>query len=268
MSAWVHTLVLFLLVLVGGAPEPARDGSRSAPAAPDREARARAIVDRAIEAHGGLEAWRHKKDVVFSTTWTHYRAGRPRFSSRYRVMFPTTPGPRRARIEAEENGKPVLMGVSGSRSWFVVGGAPHEDTASLVANRAFVRKAYALLALPFMLDDPGYRFVYDGHEVRGGQDVDRVQVEQGLEPPMLLLFDSSTGRLTGAGSTVSDRPTTMLGDAHDFEVVDGIAIPTSQTYDRVDPATGAVTRALEVTIETVRFDNGLPARMFEPPAAP
>src|SRR5262245_50818749 len=108
MGAWIHTLIFFLMALVGGAPDTATTARFTGPPAPDAEAHARAIIRRAIDAQGGVEAWRLKKDVAFNTTWTHYRDGRPSFSSRYRVIFPTTAGPRRVVIEAEENGKPVL----------------------------------------------------------------------------------------------------------------------------------------------------------------
>ncbi|MGH9868197.1 MAG: hypothetical protein ACREAA_08550 [Candidatus Polarisedimenticolia bacterium] len=272
MSAWVHTFVAFLVcTLTGVAQQPdhvLRPDTYARGPATEAEAHAHRIIERAIRAHGGREAWQGKKDASFTTTWTHYQQGRPRFSSRYVVKFPTTPGPRRVIVEAEENGKPVIMGMSGVRSWFVVGGEPRDDAASLRANRAFVKKAYGLLAVPFMLDDPSCRFLYDGHEVRGGIDMDRVRAECGLEPSTLLLFESHDGRLAGLGSAVTSPPTSTLGEAHDYEVVQGIAIPRMQTFDRVDPSTGEVSRALSVSVHDVRFDNGFPAEMFEPPAVP
>src|SRR5438093_7815075 len=126
----------------------------SIPAPPSADVRARQIIERAVSAHGGLQAWLSKKDASFSTIWTHYNGGQPSFSSRYVVKFPIAPGPVPTVVEGDENGKPVLMGVSGSRSWFLVGGERYDDVESLKANRAFVRKAYGLLALPFRLDDP------------------------------------------------------------------------------------------------------------------
>ena len=225
------------------------------------------MVQRAIEAHGGLKAWEGMQDASFDTTWTHYRAGRRSFSTRYRIKFPTS-GPMRAIIEGEENGKPVLMGVSGSRSWFLVGDERREDLESLKANRAFVRWAYALLALPFRLDDPSYRFVHDGEEVRAGALVDRVRVEHGLDPPILYLFDRDSGRLAGLGSMVTDPPTFTVGEAHDLEAVEGILIPRTQVFDRVDPSTGSRTRALSVTVDDVRFRNNFPEATFQPPPVP
>lgn len=227
--------------------------------------KAREIVERAISAHGGRQAWLGKRDAVFSTTWTHYRAGQPRFTSRYVVKFPIADGPVRTVVEGEENGKPVVMGVSGSRSWFFVGGERYEDVDSLRANRAFVKKAYGLLAVPFRLEDPSYSLTYDGQEVRFGSVVDRVRVEHGLEPATLYLFDRKSGRLVGMGSAVADPPTFTVSDYVDFIEVDGIVIPRTLVVNRVDMATGGRPRALTVSVDQVKFRNGLPSETFEPP---
>jgi hypothetical protein len=226
---------------------------------------ARKIVDRAILAHGGRQAWLRKKDASFDTTWTHYRAGRPALVSRYVVKFPIASGPVPAIVETEENGKPVLMGASGSRSWFLVGQERHDDVESLKTNRAFVQRAQRLLALPFRLDDPSCSLAYDGEQVRSGVLVDRVKALNGLEPPGLYLFERETGRLVGMGSEVADPPTSMESDLYDFDEVDGILIPRTQVFDRVDPVTGGRSRALTVSVDRVRFDNGFPPETFEPP---
>ena len=228
---------------------------------------ARRIIERAIAAHGGRQAWLGKKDALFSTTWTHYAGGQPSFTSRYVVKFPIAAGPVPTVVEGDENGRPVLMGVSGSRSWFMVGGERYEDVESLKANRAFVRKAYGLVALPFRLDDPAVEMSYDGEEVRAGAVVDRVKVVSGLEPAGLFLFDRDTGRLAGMGSEVSNPPTATVSDYTDFAQVDGILIPRRQVFDRVDARTGGRSRILTVRIDTVRFDNGFTAATFEPPPA-
>jgi hypothetical protein len=274
VSAWVHTLYFVFLAFLGGLPMPSA-GHVSAKALAqirmamhgrdDAETRGRALVERAIEAHGGREAWLGKHDVSFSTTWTHYRDGKARFSTRYVVKFPTDPSAARGVVLADENGKPVVMGISGSRSWFFVGEEAHEDAESLKANRAFVKKAVMLLAVPFLLDDASYRVRYDGHEVRGGVEVDRVRVEHGLDPTAYLLFETSSGRFAGMGSVVADVPTTTLGEAHDHEMVQGILIPRTQSFDRVDLISGEVTRAMSVTVDAVRFNNGFTEATFEPP---
>ncbi len=248
------------LAVTGGAPPPLG----SVPGA-DGETRARSILARAMQAHGGRQAWLGKKDAVFETTWTAWREGQPSVTSRYVVKFPIAPGPVTAVVEGEENGKPVLMGASGSRSWFLVGEERYEDVESLKANRAFVRRAQGLLAMPFRLDDPSYSLSYDGEQVRAGALVDRVQVRHGLEPPGLYLFDRETGRLAGMGSEVADPPTAMVSDLSDFEEVDGILIPHTQVFDRVDAVSGRRSRALIVSVDGVRFHNGLPPETFEPP---
>jgi hypothetical protein len=232
------------------------------------ESRGRQIIERAIAAHGGRQAWLLKKDAVYDTTWTHYRSGRPVTSSRYIVKFPIASGQVTAIVESEENGKPVLMGASGSRSWFLVGQERREDLESLKANRAFVRRAQGLLALPFRLDDPSYSLAFDGEQIRAGALVDRVKAQNGLEPPSLYLFDRETGRLVGMGSEVADPPTAIVSDYYDFEEMDGILIPRTQVFDRVDPVSGGRSRALTVSVDRVRFDNGLPPATFEPPAVP
>jgi len=243
---------------------PERAGA-SIPQPVKGDQRARQIIERAVIAHGGRQAWLSKKDASFSTTWTHYTGGLPSFSSRYVVKFPIAAGPVPTVVEGDENGKPVLMGVSGSRSWFMVGGERFDDVDSLKANRAFVRKAYGLVALPFRLDDPAIDIAYDGEEVRAGAVVDRVRVTSGLEPSGLYLFDRETGRLAGMGSEVASPPTATVSDYTDFAQMDGILIPRRQVFDRVDMTTGGRSRILTVRIDTVRFDNGFAPDIFEPP---
>jgi len=230
--------------------------------------KAREIVERAVAVHGGLDVWLGKKDAAFTTTWTRYDEGRPVSSSRYLVKFPVDPGPVRTVVESQENGKPVLMGVSGNRSWFIVGDRRYDDLDSLKANRAFVRKVYDLLALPFRLDDPSCEILYDGQEVRAGAVVDRVKVQHGLDSPRLYLFDRQTGRLAGIGSPVSDPPTNTIGEYHEFDTVDGILIPTLQVFERIDARTGGRSRAFTVSIDRVTFDNGFAPATFEPPPVP
>jgi len=260
-----------LIAVLFGSAALVMAGVRStvAPASFERtaspETKARQIIDRAIAAHGGRQVWREKKDAAFSTTWTHYKDGELSFRSRYLVKFPIAAGAAVAIVEAEENGKPVVMGVSGSSSWFLIGAERYEDLESLKTNRAFVRRVYGLLALPFCLEEPGYTAVYDGEEVRAGAVVDRVRVERGLEPPGLYLFDRETGRLVGMGSPVSDPPTATVGDADDFTTVEGILIPRTRRFDKIDQLTGSRARALEVSVDLVRFDNGFGPETFEPP---
>lgn len=259
--------VIAALLMRGPLPQradwvaPARIGQAA------REAQGRVILDRAIRAHGGREAWLRKKDAAFSTTWIHYGNGRPTTSSRYVIKFLTGPGPVPAIVETEENGKAVLMGISGSRSWFIVGDERHEDLDSLKVNRAFVRRAHALVALPFRLDDPSYRLEHDGEQMKSGVWVDRVRVSHGLEPTAIYLFDRQTGRLVGMGSDVADPPTSMVSEYLDFTTFDGIVIPRTQLFDHVDLVTGGRTRALTVSVDRVTFQNHFPPAIFEPPPA-
>lgn len=243
---------------------PAGEASHPAP----HEERARRILQRAIEEHGGREAWRHKRDAAFVTTWTHYQDGRRTFTSRYQVKFPIDAGPTRALVEGSESGKQVFMGVSGSQSWFVVGQERYEDLDSLRANRSFVKRAHQLLSLPFRLEDDSLRVSYDGQEVRAGAVADRLRVEHGLEPPALFLFDRQSGRLAGIGSAVADPPTTLVGEFHGYERVEGILVPTIQLFDRIDPITGTRSRALALSVDRVHFRNGFPPGTFEPPPHP
>jgi len=261
LSAALVGLALLLSLIL---PRISRGGTALAAFTPP-EARAKEIIQRAISAHGGKQAWLRKKDAAYSTTWTHYRGGQAKVTSRYVVKFPIAPGQVPTVVEGDENGKPVVMGVSGSRSWFHVGDERYEDLDSLKANRAFVRRAYGLLALPFRLDNPAYLVSYDGEEVRAGALVDRVRVQGALEAPALYLFDRDSGRLAGMGSSVAEPPTSTVSDFHDFDFVDGILIPHKQVFDRVDAATGGRSRALTVSVDVVRFDNGFSPETFEPP---
>jgi len=269
-------LLVVLVWLVCLAALSLRSTGRHEPAAPASPSinessaqRARGVVERAIAAHGGRQVWRTRHDAVYATTWTHYEQGRPDVSSRYTVKLRLN-GPSgplsEAVVQGDENGSPVLMGISGWRSWFHVGTQRYEDVASLKANRAFIRRAGTLLTVPFCLDDPGIDLQWDGQEVRAGMVVDRIRAARPLWPDALYLFDRSTGRASGIGSPVSETPTWSLGHYAEFTEIDGILIPSLQIFERHDPATGRRHKSLSISVDQARFRNGLDPSTFEPPA--
>ena len=237
------------------------------PAAEPAAQRARDIVERAIGAHGGRQLWRTRHDAIYATTWTHFEQGQPDVSSRYTIKLRLDGRLSEAVVQGEENGRPVLMGMSGWRSWFHVGTDRYEDVASLKANREFVRRAGALLTVPFCLDDPAATLEWDGQEVRSGLVVDRVRVRRPLQPDALYLFDRASGRASGVGSPVADTPSWSLGHYVEFTEVDGILIPSLQIFERHDPVTGRRQRSLSISVDQARFRNGLDPSTFEPPAA-
>ena len=226
----------------------------------------RLIGERALRAHGG-RAWALKKDAAFVTTWTHHEGGRRSFTSRYLVKFPIDSGAVRTVVESMGGDRPVIMGISGRRDWFLIGRARQTEPTALRENRRFVTRAYRLLALPFQLDDPAWEFSYDGREVRAGMTLDRLRARRRGAPAGMFLFDRESGRLAGVGSLVADPPTTLVCEYREFTRVDGVMVPSSQVFSRLDPITGRITRVLTISIDGIRFDNGFPRGTFEPPPA-
>ncbi len=218
---------------------------------------ARAIVERAMSIHGGIEAWHGREAVSLTTTWTRYNRGGRAVAARYTIHFPLADPDGTAVLETVENGDPVMMGVEGDRPWYRAGGKDHDDPETLEAIRIFLRRARSLMSLPFRLDAPEHRFRHEGVTVRAGAVADVVSVTRDGVPSGTFHFDRETGRIAGIGSD-PDSGSGVFGEYQAYGMHDGILFPTLQVFRRLDAVTGAARRVLSISVDRVAFDRSLP----------
>ena len=167
-AASIPALLAGALLLAGFAPLP-----RTA-AAPDDDPRAVELVDRWIEAVGGMERYWQLETATFTLTTELYDApsgrlkrARPRY-----VTIARTDAGELARIERWEGDDFIQHGWDGARAWAVMNGETLEpgekdyDEASYVAS-----DVNYWIALPYKLRDPGVNLHYDGTDDEGREVV-------------------------------------------------------------------------------------------------
>lgn len=252
---------------------------------PDTDADpARAIVRRAIDAHGGMDAWNRLRDVNWRETFLPFSEGKPETPTVRRTYFKKSPEgrlmirleQRDGRIEQlDENSRvhtPVVPGLlvtafDGRDAWWSVDGVV--DTSERGKRYArYITKAFAYwFALPFKLLDPGVTLKLLEPERRYDKDFDRVEVtfDSGVgDNPTdgyIYLFDRETGRIHDIDFWRVGRRDTRprLGQWRNYEQVGGIWKETLRIF------TNAKTRekASERRFMYLQVNSGLPDRLFQ-----
>lgn len=130
------------------------------------------LLDRVIEAHGGLDTWARTESLRFE--FDYLPAGKPeaRRHSINTVHVPTS------RVRQEQVGGEVVMGWDGQQAWI----APREGAFPSPA-RFWALTPYYFVGMPFVLADPGTRHERLPDGELDGQPVERVKVT----------FDPGTG---------------------------------------------------------------------------
>lgn len=200
---WIPWLVFFSLLLAACKPSVDSVDPGNRQGRPPDVDRAVEIVDRCIQAHGGIEAWRALQDV-------HYRERRVRFagarSGRGESVSPRDIYLKRNRSrdlmvrieisggELEQLGPDgfpgsqpldgtVIMGYDGREFWEIHNGKRVTEAEILKSTR-FVTMAWRYwFCIPFVLKDRGVRLQYKGEETLDGKPVHLVEAT----------FDPGTG---------------------------------------------------------------------------
>jgi hypothetical protein len=175
-------------------------GTQPPPAPPSRleEREAGRVVLRAIEAHGGWEAWMNARSADYQ--WEYPESDPKKPWARARVRLDLHGG--RARIEEAASG--WVHGWDGREAWSDPADAPVETPA-----RFLTRTEHYWFGLPWKLADEGVRLELLEDEERGGRKFRRVRVtyaEGAGDTPQdwyIYYFDAETGLLGHAVFIVS-----------------------------------------------------------------
>jgi hypothetical protein len=154
--------VSLVSVLVFGAPERSWAQSSSDP-------EAERLVDRWIEALGGMENYRRLETARFVLTTEMYDAESGRLRrTRPRYVWISKGGGERGRIERWEGDDFIVQGFDGESEWAYTNGEPlspgQKDRDQV---RYVVGDVNYWIALPFKLKDPGVYLHYDGRDDQG-----------------------------------------------------------------------------------------------------
>ncbi len=127
----VCAFVMVLAVQATGGGPPARADSGAA----------RGIVQKMIEAHGGMKRWREAPTVTFEDTWFP-----PGSDERTTSRVVVEQGPRRAYLDFPESGAKITW--DGQRAWSV-------DWEQPAPPRFIALLSYYFFNLPWLTQDPG-----------------------------------------------------------------------------------------------------------------
>lgn len=287
-STLLTFVLLCVLVLVGCGGDGAADEPDTVVSQEEVESRVEKTQERlmqseggarllrAIEAHGGLEAW--YRAPTSSYTWEY--ANRPA-DLHFKSFLVVDNRSRRAYHDLIFTGGyddthrvDARFAWDGSRAWI----AP--DTIQKPNPRFWSLSGFYFQQIPFVLADPGlnYRIIPDDTIDGVPHDMVEVTFSEGVgDSPgdtYTLYLDKPTGRLDAIRYTVSygrdvepgaDLPETFF-DYEDFVTVDGLTVPTRfEGYTYSEEAGPGDTLRNEAFADSISYRRPFDESMLEPP---
>jgi hypothetical protein len=232
----VRTTGSFLLVLLGLLMASLRvSGDQEEPTLPTADT----IVDRMIEAHGGMATWKNAPTISFTD---EFRPGDAEAGMPSHVTVEQ--GRRRATIDYPD--PHMALTWDGERCWTVNWQLPTPPRFLALLN-------YYFLDLPWLTKDDGVLLGEPGFEVLPGEDARTISIQMGFEAGtgdtpddyFVLLIDPETYRLRGCRYIVTYKDALpegveaspehlLLYDS--FVDVEGLLLPSHYTIYDLDHA--------------------------------
>jgi len=201
-------------------------------AAPARAATSEEVVERMIEAHGGMERWASAPTVTFVD---EFRAGGAKSGEKSRVTVEQG----RRRMYMDGPGSGASMAWDGKKAWSEHWDAPTPPRFLALLN-------YYFLNLPWLVADPGVRLGTPGTGTIPGDDTEYVTIKVTYEPGVgdtpddwyVLYIAPESHRLKGCEYIVtyesllpegveSTPPHMLVYD--EMATVNGLLVPTRYT---------------------------------------
>jgi hypothetical protein len=252
------------------AEEPVQEAAQAGPILPKDQAGQ--IVQRAIDYHGGWDAWAAKETVEFDKTTIRYRPdgteeSRRKQHHRY-VLRPEL----KARIEWEKEGRKIALTNSGGDAWRTVDGQPATSEEDRNGARNSTFGSHYVFNMPWKLADPGVHLAYAGREtLADGIVVDKVRVtyDQGTGDAGGLhtwtyYFDTKTGRLTSNLLEYGPGEYDYTEYIDDRQVED-LRLPARRFGYGADEKGKRGPKVSEIVYENVRFGVPLDEALFQRP---
>jgi hypothetical protein len=236
MRLLLSLLILNLCAITSAAAQDNAGGSTapSAPAPQDNSAKAKALIDQAIQALGG-SAYLNTQNI--SQQGRTYSFHRGEATSAGTLFWRFVKFPDRERIELTKQ-RDVAYVYNGDKGFEVTfkGTAALDDKA---LNEFLRRRDHSLeLVLRKWINEPGVAFFYDGPAVAANKPADQVSVMNSKNDSVTLYFDSTTHLPLKKSFTWRD-PTDNLRNTEE------------ELYDAYRPTQGIMT-----PYSVTRFYNG------------
>ncbi|MFQ5709473.1 MAG: DUF6503 family protein [bacterium] len=232
--------------------------------------RGKALVERAVAAHGGWQHWVSLKDVEFRQEFIRIQGDRRDTSIVFNQM--TIPYP--VKIRQEIVGAPIVQAFDGKSHWMLENGVPVKDEAKLTRVRFSTLTTLFIFELPFKLMDEGTNFEYLGEEtLEDGSHLEKVSVT--YDPSVgdtpedwyIFYFDKETGLLKKTAWVITAEGFnnfTEAGKYQGYREIQGIEVPTEIHYYPCDDRgnkTGPMVAVLRYS--DVKFNQQISPEIFE-----
>jgi hypothetical protein len=266
-----------VLLAISACSESPRQGTPSTQARTPEAvstSRAREIVERAIAAAGGRDAWRKHRDATYIGTVTFFDAGgEPSSQSIYLYRLLLHQG-LKARLESLGLPDELVFGLNGPDWWLLRNGRPADEGGRTIGTRFLAATMAYWFQLPFILAEDAGKLSYEGLEVTEEKRWEKVRVEYGSRSLipfewLVFYFDAETGLIDRVHCAVTAaflRQPLWVGKWRDYREVGGIKRERRRAFypaDREGRMSGPV--AAEQLIEHLHFDDDLPAEWFRKP---
>jgi len=223
---------------------------------PQEGEKAKALLDRAIEAKGGLEKLRGLKTIVATQTLTNVTEGNASSPATNYIEYPD-----HFRIETPVPGGTVIQGFDGTKSWVKDPRGLHDAPDALAREaRNSLRRDIVSLLLAAKGGSVTPRILPDVKDESGHVD-HALELSATDMNPIVLYVDPESGLIRKLLFT-ADAPGRPLVEERfsDYRAIDGIQIPFVAVRKAGD-------RTIERRISDIKINTPLDPALFKRPAS-
>jgi hypothetical protein len=280
-ARFIAGVVIFALAACRSAEEPRHAAGATPTPTPEVQFKlpddqAGKLVARAIEATGGWERWRARRDVAFVSTLTLYdRIGNAVSETIMLHKSPLHAG-MKTRVESIGLTEEIVLGVDGHGGWMLHDGKAVSDPLRTAFTRFNALSNHYWFGLPFVLAEGHGNLRYLGSEPDGRMLWEKVRVDFSAADAapadwLVLYIDADTGlpgRVLGHVTAEFLRHPLWMAKLRDYREWEGIKKERRRTFFPADEDGHLVgPMAAEQLVEHVRFDNDFPRSLFVKPLA-
>lgn len=230
------------------------------------------LLDRTIEAHGGLERFRSYGTMRYHTKNLPYGAGRLTFDHVADLVA------RHHRMDGDSPRGAFIAAANATQGW-----TTNAEALGITPRWITHGNSYFVM-MPFVFADPGITVTAVGQRTFAGQTFDAVSIRYGqgvgdtAEDDYVLYLDRQTHRLrlidfavthkAIRGDTPIDQVPRFSLEFVEWQRADGLLVPSRlhfAVYSRTADGGGRANEGARYTVSGVRFARARPdAALFEP----
>lgn len=139
-----------------------------------QDARAQALLEKVIAAHGGIQAWHNLKDMTFTITHVALNPQGDVAGATVSLCYMKRHG--KTRVETITGKGLLAQGFDGQKPWATLDGRPETSEEALKRAHFLSVNWWYWMGIPFKLKDPGVMLRYKGASTFRGKPVNILEV--------------------------------------------------------------------------------------------